>query len=314
MLKPIVNPGLSLRARSLFYYFVEKGKVMSADALWASKEFPEGRDAIVNALNELKAFKYVRAVRTNTNGHWVHQLKFTEQAIQMLEESGVSTTPWKSGHMYVYRGTSINTSTSTSDLTTSDNSIDTVTNVTVSIGTQASPEGDAMGWNLDGEETAPKKRNQIDDSDAGAVGKLTDRQARLNAKYKKAPVVKDRSTTPEESWTTGDLVSEFYDIAREKTPAGITDQVNGQQLSTWINKKVGEGVTRPALLAGMRRFAADPRNFHQVGVGKPLYIRFFAYFQTVQGLVVAEVEQEPFVEDEEHKAYQENMLRLLKGE
>ena len=75
-----------------------------------------------------------------------------------------------------------------------------------------------MGWNLDGEET-PK---QQDDAVAGAVGKLDDRQARLNAKYKK-PVKaqrdsRDRINTPEELWSTNDLVAEFYDLSNKAAP------------------------------------------------------------------------------------------------
>jgi hypothetical protein len=313
MLKPIVNPGLSLRARSLFYYFVEKGRLMSADELWASKEFPEGRDALVNALNELKTFKYIRAVRTNNDkGTWVHQLKFTEQAIKMLGENGVSTMPWKSGHMYVYRDAS--TSTSTSDLTTSSKHIDTVTNVTVSIPEQAREEGKEMAWNLDGEEETPKKRGFTEDLDAGAVGKLEDRQKKLNAKYKRQTksehAGRNRKEVPEANWTTTDLIAEFYTLADEKAP-GIPGQVNQVRMAGWINKQVGIGTERLVILAAMRMFFADPRMLNDLGIGKPLYQRFFGYYLTVHGVVT----KKPVVyEDEEFLAHQEKMLRLLKGE
>jgi hypothetical protein len=315
MLKPIVNPGLSLRARSLFYYFVEKGKLMSADELWESKEFPEGRDALVNALNELKAFKYVRAVRTHVNGRWAHQLKFTEPAVKMLEEAGVNTTPWKSGHMYVYRDTSVNTSTSTSDLTASSQHIDTVTNVTVSIPEQAREEGEVMAWNLDGEEEAPKKRGFIEDLDAGAVGKVEDRQKKLNEKYKRATksehAGRNRRDVPEVDWTTTDLIAEFYTLADAKAP-GVPGQVNQVRMAGWINKQIGLGTERVAILAAIRMFFADPRMLNDLGIGKPLYQRFFGYYLTVHGVVTKK--EQVIYEDQEFLAHQEKMLRLLRGE
>lgn len=310
MLKPIVNPGLSLRARSLFYYFLEKGRLMSADELWASKEFPEGRDAIVNALNELKAFKYVRAVRTNVNGRWVHQLKFTDASLKMLGNS----VPGFSGHMYVYRDASVNTSTSTSDLTTSSQHIDTVTNVTVSIPEQAREEGVEMAWNLDREEEAPKKRGFTEDLDAGAVGKLEDRQKKLNAKYKRQTksehAGRNRKDVPETDWTTTDLIAEFYALTDEKA-SGVPGQVNQVRMAGWINKQVGLGTERTVILAAIRMFFSDPRMLHDLGVGKPLYQRFFGYYLTVHGVV----SKKPTVyEDEDFLAHQEKMLRLLKGD
>ena len=321
MLKPIVNPGLSLRARSLFYYFLEKGRLMSADELWASKEFPEGRDALVNALNELKAFKYVRAVRTNVNGRWVHQLKFTDAALKLLGDS----VPGFSGHMYIYRDVSVNTSTSTSDLTTSSKHIDTVTNVTVSIPEQAREEGEAMAWNLDGEETPDgdfKSKSQLRranimqeaEDTPGAVGKLEDRQKKLNDKYKRATKAqhagRNRRDVPEADWTTTDLIAEFYALTDEKAP-GVPGQVNQVRMAGWINQQVGLGTERAVILAAIRMFFADPRMLHDAGVGKPLYQRFFGYYLTIHGVVTKKA---TVYEDEEFLAHQEKMLRLLRGE
>ena len=94
MLKPIVNPKLSLRARSLFYYFVEKGRVISADELRSTKDFSEGRDALQSAINELKDLKYVKSVRVQNNGQWIARLKFTEEAKKLF-----STDNGFSGHL-----------------------------------------------------------------------------------------------------------------------------------------------------------------------------------------------------------------------
>ena len=96
MLRPIINPKLSLRARSLFYYFAEKGRVISADELRKTQEFPEGRDALQSAINELKDLKYVKSVRVQNNGQWIARLKFTEEAKKLL-----STDNGFSGHLYI---------------------------------------------------------------------------------------------------------------------------------------------------------------------------------------------------------------------
>lgn len=305
MLKPIINPKLSLRARSLFYYYVEKGRVMSADELWESKEVPEGRDAILSALNELKELNYVKSVRVKIGNSWRMQYKFTDAAKKLLE--GTST--GFSGHLYI-------NSNKLNSITTSTN-IDTDTNVSVSIGAAPLKEV-AMGWNLDGEENKPKVRavrKRLDsDDDSGSVGKVTDRKAMLNAKYKKTSVEKkslDRSETPEELWSTNDLVAEFYDLVHKAAP-NVPSQVNAKYVATWINKQVGEGTDRIVVLRAMRMFFEDPRMTHDAGIGKPLWQRFFAYYPTVYGLV-SKPKEKTYVDDD-FMAHQEKMLKLLGGD
>jgi hypothetical protein len=310
MLKPISNPKLSLRAKALFYHFAEKGRVISADELRASQDVMEGRDAIQAAINELKDFRYIKTVRVRNNNQWVSQLKFTDEAVKLM-----SLNNGFSGHLY------IDNYTTTSDITTSTN-IDTVTNVTVSIEAQAPLKEETVAWNLDGEEETPLSKSQIrrlaimrGEDVVGAVGNIEDRQARLNAKYKK-PVKaqrygEDRINTPEELWSTSDLVSEFYDLS-DKANHGMSDQVNSQTLSTWINKKVGEGTERVVILKGIRMFFADPRNLHDVGSGKPLWQRFFAYYQTTQAQIKGTTKK--IYVDEDFLAQQEKMMRLLEGE
>lgn len=304
MLRPIINPKLSLRARSLFYFYAEKGRVISAEELKTMQEVPEGRDAIQSAINELKDLKYVKSVRIRNNGQWVSKLKFTESALKML-----STDNGFSGLLYI-------DNYNTNGITTSTN-IDTDTNVSVSIGAAPLKE-EEMAWNLDGDE--PQSRSQarrfaIQDGEdpVGAVGKLDDRQSRLNAKYKK-PVKaqkdsRDRINTPEELWSTNDLVAEFYDLV-EKAAPGVPSQVNGKYVATWINKQVGEGTPRIAVLEAMRMFFSDPRLTHDAGVGKPLWQRFFAYYPTVHGLVNKKKTE---YEDDDFKNHQEKMLKLLEG-
>jgi hypothetical protein len=173
---------------------------------------------------------------------------------------------------------------------------------------------DEVVWNLDGEEQPKKVKRGEEDSDTGAVGKLTDRQARLNAKYKPTKVQeagKHRRDTPEELWSNNDLIAEFYSLVESSAP-GVPAQVNSKYLSTWINKQVGEGTPRIAILEAMRMFFADPRNLHDVGVGKSLWQRFFAYYPTVHGIVSKP--KTKVYEDEEFQSHQEKMLKLLGGE
>jgi hypothetical protein len=290
---------------------VEKGRVISADELRSTKEFPEGRDALQSAINELKDLKYVKSVRVQNNGQWIARLKFTDEAKKLL-----STDNGFSGHLYIDNYTA----TSTSDITTRANIVKD-TNVSLTIGAAPLKE-EEMGWNLDGEDVEPESRSQArrmalqkGEDIAGAVGKLEDRQARLNAKYKK-PVKaqrdsRDRVNTPEELWSTTDLIAEFYDLV-EKAAPNTSSQVNGKYLATWINKQVGEGTQRYELLKAMRMFFSDPRNLNDVGVGKPLWQRFFAYYPTIQGVV--KKPEQPTYSTDKFKAHQEKMMRLLEGE
>ena len=304
MLRPIVNPKLSLRARSLFYYFVEKGRVISADELRSTKEFPEGRDALQSAINELKDLKYVKSVRVQNNGQWIARLKFTEEAKKLL-----STEPAFSGHLYIDNYIATNTS----DISTRANIVNNP-NGLLTIGAAPLKENE-MSWNLDGEEEAPKAKRGEEETIAGVVGKVDDRQARLNAKYKK-PVKaqrssKDRINTPEELWSTTDLIAEFYDLV-EKAAPNTSSQVNNKYLATWINKQVSEGTQRYELLKAMRMFFADPRNLNDLGIGKPLWQRFFSYYPTIQGIV--KNPEQPTYSTDKFKAHQEKMMRLLEGE
>jgi hypothetical protein len=175
-----------------------------------------------------------------------------------------------------------------------------------------------MGWpGFDDEPKLPaKKRAQVEaDAAPGAVGKIDDRQKRLNQKYKKTkieamPEHMRRAERPEEEWTTSDLIAEFYDLARKAAP-GAPGQINSRRLATWINRQVGEGVERIHILKAMRMFFDDPRLTNNPGVGEPLWVRFFAYYPTVHGLVsrVAETDYE----EDDLLARQERMLKLLEG-
>lgn len=309
MIHPSLNSKLSLRARALFTVFEVKGRVISADELKASNEVMEGRDALQTAINELKEAKYIRSVRMHNNGQWVSQLKFTEEALKLIPTGNGFSGHGKSGHLY------IDNYITTSDNTTSTN-IDIDTNVSISIPEQAR-EGEEMPWNLDGEEKPKESLKariaQEVEAAPGAVGQVDDRQTRLNAKYKLTKTEKagsNRHDSPEELWSTGDLVAEFYHLCHEKVP-NVPSQVNNVRLAGWINKQVGEGVQRVQILKAIRMFFNDSRLIRDAGIGMPLYQRFFAFYPSVHGIVA---KKSVDYETPEALAQQEKLLRLLGGE
>ena len=300
MKSPYSDPNLSLRARGLFAYYVEVGRVLSADEMSAS--VPEGRDAIRNAMAELKLHRYIKAVRHQDNsGQWRTTLKFTDDGL--------------SGVLYIDRGTM--TSTNTSDMSTRVKSIDTVTNVTVSI--EAAPQtekGTEMGWSMFEDSTDPKSKKKVLDTedDSGAIGKVNTLKVG-GARRKKTRVeveARNRINVPEEDWSTNDLVAEFYDLYMATCGgSGAVNQISGKQLATWINKRVGEGVERIHILKGMRMFFGDTRVIADPGFGLPMYQRFMKYYGMIHGMV-SRVD-EPIGLDEDTLAHQEKMLKLLES-
>jgi hypothetical protein len=292
------DPNLSLRARGLFAYYLEVGRVLSAEEMSAS--VPEGRDAIRNAMAELKFHKYIKAVRHQDNsGQWRTLLKFTDDGF--------------SGVLYI----DSDTVTSTSDISTSDLNIDTVTNVTVSIGAAPLKENrrSEMAWPGLEENTTPEKpkRGVLDtEDDSGAIGKVSSLKvggAKLR-KTKVEQVAKNRVNVPEEDWTTNDLCAEFYDLLIAVNNSA-PNQMNAKHLATWINKRVAEGVDRFSILKGMRMFFGDPRMFHDIGVGLPIYQRFMKYYGTIHGIVSRVAESTKL--DEDTLAHQEKLLKMLEG-
>jgi hypothetical protein len=300
MKSPYSDPNLSLRARGLFAYYVEVGRVLSADEMSAS--VPEGRDAIRNAMAELKLHRYIKAVRHQDNsGQWRTTLKFTDDGL--------------SGVLYIDRGTM--TSTNTSDMSTRVKSIDTVTNVTVSI--EAAPQtekGTEVGWDVFEDSTDPKSKKKVLDTedDSGAIGKVNTLKVG-GARRKKTRVeveARNRINVPEEDWSTNDLVAEFYDLYMATCGgSGAVNQISGKQLATWINKRVGEGVERIHILKGMRMFFGDTRVIADPGFGLPMYQRFMKYYGMIHGMV-SRVD-EPIGLDEDTLAHQEKMLKLLES-
>jgi len=299
MKSPYSDPNLSLRARGLFAYYVEVGRVLSAEEMSAS--VPEGRDAIRNAMSELKFHRYIKAVRHQDNsGQWRTTLKFTDDGF--------------SGVLYI----GSDTVASTSDLSTSDLNIDTVTNVTVSIG--AAPQKEkgkvAVGWPGLGDNTTPekpKRRFALEtEDDSGSVGKVSPLKVG-GARPKRTKVEREsrnRINIPEEDWIARDLCAEFYDLLAEVNN-GSPNQMNAKHLATWINKRIGEGVQAISILKGMRMFFADPRMFHDIGVGLPIYQRFMKYYGTIHGVVSQVAESTKL--DEDTLAHQEKLLKMLEG-
>jgi len=288
-----------------------------------SAAVPEGRDAIRAAMQELKFFRYIKAVKKQFNGKWITVLKFTDPDLMLIwGKSAGHTDDGFSGAIYSCPTTN---GITTSDLTTSDNSyvvLEVVTNVTTSNTREKSQKerkGSVieMGWPID-EPKTPKRSLRFSpetDDDVGSVGKVVDKQALRNLKHQKtkielSPASRNRSERPEEDWTTGDLIAEFYALVRIAAP-GAPSQTNAKHLVTWINKQVGTGTERMAILRAIRMFFENPRVTRDPGIGKPMWQRFFAYYPTVYGLVT----QDPKLVyvDEDFLAHQEKMFKLLEG-
>jgi hypothetical protein len=308
MQSPYSNPYLSMRARGLFAYYAELGRVVSADEL--SAVMPEGRDSIQGAINELKANLYIKTTREWNGIKWFSTMKFTEGAKKLL-----SLNTGFSGLLYIDSDATTNTST-----TTSNNPIvELLRSSTISrTASSRNERGNEMGWDLDGEQPKPKKRFRIDaeDDSSGAVGKVEDkkalRQAKYGAKDLESDPLQNRSNKPEADWSTKDLVAEFGALLNRSQARDVPMQLNTQHLSIWINKMVGEGVTRQQMLLAIRMFFEDPRHLNDPGIGVQIWRRFIAYYPTAHGLVTREELPTSYV-DEEFKAQQDKMLRLLGG-
>jgi hypothetical protein len=293
-------------------YYVELGRVVSADELSAG--VPEGRDAIQAAINELKQSNYVKTTREWNGKSWHRHMDFTNSAKELLfPNTGFS------GLLYIDSELATNTSTSTST-----NNLHTITSTYTYKNFEKEKEGEKeMPWNLDGEETPEgefRSKSQMRrvkimreaDATPGAVGKVLDKKAVRNAKYK-AKVDEDslshRSNKPEEDWNTNDLIAEFYELTNQHAP-GIPGQVNAGEIAKCVNKMYREGVSRHSMLKAIRMFFGDTRNLHDAGSGIPLWRRFMAYYPTVHALT----KKEPIVYmTEEDLAHQEKMLKLLGG-
>jgi hypothetical protein len=306
MQSPYSNPYLSMRARGLFAYYAELGRVVSAEEL--SAVMPEGRDSIQSAINELKQAGYILTAREQVNGKWNSYMKFTEGAKVLLGTDNGFSGHSISGHMY--NCSSAVTSTSTVSIV--DSPIVEVLRTSTILGKNfPKKERVEMGWDLDGEEPKPKKKFKIDaeDDSVGAVGLVEDKKAMRQAKYGAVPnSVTHRSNKPEEDWSTGDIVSEFASLLSLSSAGHLTMQLNARSLALWINQKVGQGATRQQVLTSVRMFFDDPRNLHDAGTGVPVWRRFVAKYQMLEGRAV---EEKP--DYEVNKAHQEKMLKLLGG-
>lgn len=307
-MKSDTDPRLSLRARGLYRFFVEVGRVIPAQELADSAAVPEGLHSVESAMKELKTFNYIKAVKYQAKGtnQWRTLLKFTDETLNLFvpEFADKRISPVLS-----------TVSTNSYSNMSSSLGIDTVTNVTVSIGAAPQTEkGIEMAWSMFEDSTDPKSKKKVLDTedDSGAIGKVNTLKVG-GARSKKTKVelaARNRVNVVEEDWTTGDLVAEFYDLYM-KIHTGAPNQINGQHLITWINKRVGEGVLRIHILKGIRMFFNDARVLADPGVGLPIYQRFMSYYGTIHGLV-SRVD-EPTGLDEDTLAHQEKMLKLLES-
>jgi len=296
---PLLDSKLSLRAKGIWGLYMAAGKALSAAEIYPL--VPEGRDAVRKAVRELISAGYVSETSfRNKNGQWSYELKITQA---WFTRDGFSGT--------LLYGTA-------SKLITNSTLVE-LTNVS-STNVSGEPEKEAfidMAWpGFEDEEVVVKKaRKSTDYVETGVVGKLTEtidkaemrRQKYKKTKFEAVPASMLRQERPEDEWTTSDLLAEFYALTRVHAP-GIPSQVNGKGLASWINQKVGEGITRHTVLKAMRGFFNDPRLTNDAGIGNPLWRRFIAYYPTVHGIYSRETEVE--YQDDDFLNHQSKMLKL----
>lgn len=306
MQAPNINPYLSGMARALWVVFATVGRPMSTEEVMESNYMNEGRDAIRAAGSELKKFGYIKAFKEQVaGGRWITTLKFTPMGQHYVDLFNWNYQPMPGIPTVGEPG-------DTSKLESSNRlEILRISN----LGAQEGAGKETMPWPIDEPQPQPKKRGLDTDYEVGTVGKVEDKVAKRNAKYKKTtiestPAVMRRYEKPEELWDTKDIIGEFYDLVKQHAP-NVPGQVNAKYLATWINDLVGKGVERTSILKAMRMFFNDPRLYSDAGVGHPLYRRFFQFYPTVHGKVIQP--EEKTYEDEDFALHQEKLLKLLEG-
>ena len=315
MKSPASDPRLSKRAVGFFYFYLEIGRVISAEEAVDRPDVNEGRDAIRSAMKELELAGYIKMEQHRVKGQFRTYWKFAEEDLNMpfvkKTSDGFSVSGF-SGTLHISSGTDANTNTSDKSLSLRRDKVLR----TLSLGPDGR-EGEVMGWPFEEEDTTPPRKKVAKEIDAtpGAVGKIEDRQARLNAKYKRTkfeavPKHMRRHERVEEDWTVNDIIAEFYDLIRENVP-GVPGQINRDHLRNWMMRMFGEGATNVGMLKAVRMFFKDPRLIRDAGIGEPLWRRFVAYYGTVHGIVHRD--QQPDGDPEAMKQHQEKMMKLLEG-
>lgn len=313
------DPNLSLRARGLFAYYLEVGRVLSAEEMSAS--VPEGRDSIRSAISELIAHEYISRTKIqDKSGKWNTTLDFTDawktDAWDPVTDDGFS------GAMYIDNSTTSISTNNSYKLKVLEVLRTSNTGKFSEFPKEKENEGDLMTWPTIEEPETPKRKTRFnaeaEDDVVGVVGKVVDHAAVRRAKYKPKETynpltaVLDRDERPEETWTTKDLIAEFI-VLTEKVAPDVPAQVNNQYLRGWINKQVGTYNTpRIAVLKAMRMFFADPRLTRDAGIGYPMWRRFLAFYPTVHGIVTRVAETN--YEDENTTAHKEKMIKKLRGD
>lgn len=306
MQAPNLNPYLSGMARALWVVFATVGRPMSTEEIMESNYMNEGRDAIRAAGSELKKFGYIKAFKEQVSGgRWITTLRFTPMGQHYVDLFNWNYQPMP-------EIPTVGESGSTSKLYSESSNRLEILRIS-NLGAQEGAGKESMPWPID--EPKPNKKGLDTDYEVGTIGKVEDKVAKRNAKYKKTtiestPAVMRRYEKPEEMWDTKDLIGEFYDLVKQHTP-GVPGQVNAKYLATWINDLVGKGTERVHILKAIRMFFNDPRLYSDVGVGHPLYRRFFQFYPTVHGKVTQP--EERTYEDEDFAQHQEKMLKLLEG-
>jgi hypothetical protein len=308
--KPLSDLTLSMKARGLYALFVANDRVMSPGELLPL--VPEGREAIRSAMHELISRGYVRKTQYQSNtGQFVHSYE--------------AVTITRYGKPVTGEPVTLHSGTAVSDTANSYKVLAIFPNGNMSNTARIRVPGEIeeefveMPWpGFEPEEVIDKsKPSRIgpapEDTPTGKVGRVEDKVAARNAKYKKTtfealPASMRRGERPESEWTTADLVAELYDLVREHAP-NVPSQVNGADFAKWVNRTVGQGATRFGVLRALRAFFNDPRNLRDLGVGKPLWRRFLAFYPSVHGTYA--IDATMTYEDPNFDAHSAKMAKLL---
>jgi hypothetical protein len=301
---------LSLEARALWEIHCSAGRVVPAYEIRREKLAGNVGIAKLNtAMGNLKDAGLIWKKKTqNESGHWSTHYGFTDVGLKIY---------------YLYIGYSPTFSDiRLSDIGDADNNIEINNNKSLEVlrtsnlyaaAGAVKPKGEPMAWEILGDEPKKKPKGRyIEEEVTGAVGKVVDKSAARKAKYAPTKIDKagsNRSDIPESDWKTKHIVAEFNSLVRGRN-VDAQMQLNGEKLSMWMNKMVGQGAQYATLLKAVRLFNSDPRNFYEVGKGKPIWQRFIGYYQTVQGVASAKpVEYRDLEFNEAH----ERARKLLAG-
>lgn len=309
-----IDSDLSVAARAVWELHCSHGRVMPATEIKERKLIKAGSTVLNRAMKELQSAGYIALAKGQDEfGRHYKKWKLLPKG-QKIMDGYMGYIPFtESGYTDIRKpddgksnDISSNSNMSLEVLRTS--------NLYAAAGA-VELKGKPMAWEILGDEIPVEKKVKLrhfEEEEVGVVGKVVDKKTQRQAKYKPTKVDragKHREDIPEDQWKTKHIVAEFNSLVVEKN-LDAQMQLNSEGLASWMNKMVGAGAQYATLLKAIRMFNSDPRNFHDVGKGKPVWQRFIGYYQTVQGVASAKPVE---YRDDEFDAHKAAMLEVLKN-